>query len=333
MAGVRRILSVLLIAVILNCICFSANAVKTTATARCSAEEEQYIWDFFKELTGNAYGAAGIVGNLYYESHLLPQNLEELGHKPPRFDSCTYAEAVDWGYYEDFANDNMGFGLAQWTFPARKQRLLDLAKQQGRSVGSLDVQLDLVAEELRDYNMLGRLSAAEEVNFASDYVMTHFENPKDQSLKLKKERRKVCKMFYEKYALGNREAIITDAQALVVSIAKHSDEYKIKATPGYCQAWVADVYKAAGFKLDTSHSAMEAADRFSVSDDLTQVPVGATVYGHSSSEFGHVGIYVGKGRVYHITDKVVSDSLEDWIKTYDGFCWGWAAGVDLSRQP
>ena len=328
----RRVLALVVLVGTLNCICFPAGAIKTTAQLRCTADVEQYVWDFFLELTDNPYAAAGIVGNLYYESHLLPENLETMGRKVPVFTDYTYTQAVDEGIYGSFVSDGTGYGLAQWTYSGRKQRLVDLARQQGRSVGSLDVQLDLVAEELDRYNMLTRLSSAENVRFASDYFMVHFENPKDKSEELKRERYKLCRKFYQKYALGDREALLTEAQTLVAVIAKNSAEYKIAAVPGYCQAWCADVYKAAGFKLDTSRSANESAERFAVSTDFSKIPVGAAVYGKSNSEFGHVGIYVGRGKVYHIADKLTTDTLEDWLRIYKGYAWGWIGGVDLTQR-
>ena len=328
----RRMLALVLLIGTLNCISFSAAAVKTTAKGRCTSDEERYIWDFFQELTGDLEGTAGIVGNLFYESHLLSHNLEKLGHELPKLD-VSYTEAVDNGSYKRFTTDGTGYGLAQWTFPARKQRLLDLAQRQGRSIGSLDVQLDLVAAELEDYNMIYRLSNADTVAFASDYVLINFENPRNKSPEMMLERRKICQMFYEKYALGNPDAVISDAQALVAAVAKHSAEYKIDVIPGYCQDWAASVYEAAGHNIDPSHSAAESADRYSISDDLSEIPVGAAVYGHSNSEFGHVGIYVGGGKVYHVGDKVLVDKLEDWIETSDGFCWGWIGGADLTLLP
>ena len=56
---------------------------------------------------------------------------------------------------------------------------------------------------------------------------------------------------------------------------------------------------------------------WAVSSDFSQIPVGATVYGYSSSKYGHVGIYIGEIKI---------QSLESWIETYKGFAWSWENG-------
>ena len=37
---------------------------------------DQFIWDFLKKEGFNDYGVAGLMGNLYAESGLLPNNLQ-----------------------------------------------------------------------------------------------------------------------------------------------------------------------------------------------------------------------------------------------------------------
>ena len=309
-------------------------ATKTSATDGCSPQTEQYVWEYFMELTENPQAAAGIVGNLYFESHLLPDNLETFGHMTGCDKKYTYTQATDLGIYKRFTSDGFGYGLAQWTIPARKQKLLDLAKLMKRSVGALDVQLKMVALELEEYNMLSRLQSAESVRFASDYVMVHFENPRDQSEARKAERAQVCQEFYDYYyLLPETEGIpaegLSKMQRKVISVATHADKFGIDARAGYCQAWANDVYRAAGLPNDSSNSAAMSANRYSISDDFSVIPVGAAVYGHSTSEFGHVGIYVGNGKVYHNVGGIAVDDLEKWIREYDGYCWGWIGGTDL----
>lgn len=329
-----RVLSLVLILGTLNFISPPVSAAEATAKGRGSPDDERYIWDFFEELTGNPYGTAGIIGNLYFESHLLSENLEPLGHEMPSLGGITYIDAIDNGVYTGFANDGMGFGLAQWTFPTRKARLVELADCQGRSIGSLDVQLDLIAEELERFNMLYRLSTAESVRFASDYVLKNFENPGDQSEEMLRSRAKICQSFYEKYAGSGADLDITNAQGMVLGVARESDTYGIVAQEGYCQAWVAEVYEEAGFPLDPSNSASESAEKFSVSDDLDNIPAGAAIYGHSETEHGHVGIYMGNGYILHNAGgSVKQDTLDDWIQNYDGYSWGWIGGTNLSQYP
>ena len=119
---------------------------------------------------------------------------------------------------------------------------------------------------------------------------------------------------------------VNDTQKKIVAVATNSAKYGISARSGYCQAWVADVYQAVTGSRGSAHCALCAADMWAVSSDFSQIPVGATVYGYSSSKYGHVGIYIGNGMVAHNIGEIKIQSLESWIKTYKGFAWGWENG-------
>lgn len=92
---------------------------------------------------------------------------------------------------------------------------------------------------------------------------------------------------------------VNDTQKKIVAVATNLAKYGISARSGYCQAWVADVYQAVTGSRGSAHCALCAADMWAVSSDFSQIPVGATVYGYSSSKYGHVGIYIGNGMVAH----------------------------------
>lgn len=122
---------------------------------------------------------------------------------------------------------------------------------------------------------------------------------------------------------------VNDTQKKIVAVATNSVKYGISARSGYCQAWVADVYQAVTGSRGSAHCALCAADMWAVSSDFSQIPVGATVYGYSSSQYGHVGIYIGNGMVAHNIGEIKIQSLESWIKTYKGFAWGFENGKEL----
>lgn len=119
---------------------------------------------------------------------------------------------------------------------------------------------------------------------------------------------------------------VNDTQKKIVAVATNSAKYGISARSGYCQAWVADVYQAVTGSRGSAHCALCAADMWAVSSDFSQIPVGATVYGYSSSKYGHVGIYIGNGMVAHNIGEIKIQSLESWVKNYKGFAWGWENG-------
>lgn len=122
---------------------------------------------------------------------------------------------------------------------------------------------------------------------------------------------------------------VNDTQKKIVAVATNSAKYGISAHSGYCQAWVADVYQAVTGSRGSAHCALCAADMWAVSSDWSKIPVGAAIYGYSSSKYGHVGIYIGNGMVAHNIGYIKIEPIEDWIKTYKGFAWGWENNMSL----
>lgn len=123
---------------------------------------------------------------------------------------------------------------------------------------------------------------------------------------------------------------VNDTQRRIVAVATNSEKYGISARSGYCQAWVADVYQAVTGSRGSAHCALCAADMWAVSSDWSKIQVGATVYGYASNPYGHVGIYIGNGKVIHnLSGTIKVQSLESWIKDFKGFAWGWENGLDL----
>ena len=89
------------------------------------------IWNFLKSKGLSSCGAAGLMGNLYAESGLNPQNLQNSYEKKLGHTDASYTAAVDNGSYGNFARDGAGYGLAQWTYHTRKAALLEYAKAAG----------------------------------------------------------------------------------------------------------------------------------------------------------------------------------------------------------
>ena len=166
---------------------------------------EVKIWEALLELTGgNAFGAAGLMGNLYAESGLNPMNLQNSFGFFLGMTDDEYTEAVDSGAYDNFAHDGAGYGLAQWTYWNRKEVLLVYARASQASIGDLDMQLEYLALEMRtNYGgVLDALKDAKSVREASDAVLTGFERPKDQSEKAKAKRARYGQKYYDRFAGG-----------------------------------------------------------------------------------------------------------------------------------
>ena len=72
---------------------------------------EEKIWNYLTAAGLNACGTAGLMGNLYVESGLIPTNLQNTYEKKLGYTDAAYTAAVDSGAYDNFAKDSAGYGL------------------------------------------------------------------------------------------------------------------------------------------------------------------------------------------------------------------------------
>ena len=163
---------------------------------------EKTIWTRLINEGFTREGAAGLMGNLYAESMLNPQNLQNTFERKLGYSDATYTKAVDSTAYKNFVNDKAGYGLAQWTYYTRKQALLNFARSQNKSIGDLDMQLDFLMKELKEsfskvYNSLKTVTSVRE---ASNIVLLQFEKPADQSNTVKNLRSSYAQKYYEQFA-------------------------------------------------------------------------------------------------------------------------------------
>lgn len=162
---------------------------------------EQRIWNFLLNKIGNAFGVAGLMGNLKAESAMRPNNLQNTYEKKLGMTDVSYTEAVDNGSYTNFVKDSAGYGLAQWTYWTRKQNLLAFAKEKGTSIGDLNMQLEFLWKELGSYKAVKySLIGAKSIREASDIVLTQYEKPANQSESVKMKRAKYGQQYYDKFA-------------------------------------------------------------------------------------------------------------------------------------
>ena len=118
------------------------------------------------------------------------------------FTDDSYTAAVDNGTYANFVHDRAGYGLVQWTYWSLKQGLYKYAKQQKKSIGDLEMQLEFLCKQLsKDYSAVwNALKTATNVQDASNTVLLKFERPADQSEKVQKKRADYGLEFYNQFS-------------------------------------------------------------------------------------------------------------------------------------
>ena len=181
------------------------NKVQETPNTAVVIESEddraRYIWNFLKGKGLNDYAVAGLMGNLYSESALRPNNLQNSFEKKLGMTDKGYTMAVNNGSYKNFIHDKAGYGLAQWTWWSRKQALLYFAQKKKASIDDLVMQLEFLWEELQAYTSVMRvLNKATSVKEASNAVLTGYEKPADQGNAVKNRRAEFGKGYFDKFS-------------------------------------------------------------------------------------------------------------------------------------
>lgn len=118
------------------------------------------VYKYLTETVGlNRAAACGVMVNIYAESGMRSNNLENKYNKSFGMTDKQYTDAVDKGkgkykrpgkkgwYY--FNKDYCGYGLCQWTSLGRRAKLLSKALEKGVSISDVDMQLEFMIEELQ----------------------------------------------------------------------------------------------------------------------------------------------------------------------------------------
>lgn len=177
------------------------------------ATTEKNIWDYLYKQLGNSYGVAGLMGNIYAESGMIPNRVEvlclnRLKENGQVWTDETYTAAIDNGtidkatFLNPLPNKQYGYGLCQWTSPGRKSGLYDLMKKNKTSIGDATTQLEWLVTELKTSytTVYSTLKNATSVKQASDIVLTRFECPANTSDSVKTARANYGQKYYDTYA-------------------------------------------------------------------------------------------------------------------------------------
>ena len=165
------------------------------------ADNAQIIWNYFKSKGFTDCGAAGLIGNLYAESGLIPTNLQNSFQNKLGMTDSQYTSAVDNGTYNNFIRDKAGYGLAQWTYWSRKQNLLQFCQSRNKSIGDLNTQLDFLYQELTTgySSLIQILMTTDSVLDASNAVLLQFERPANQGASVQQKRTSYGQQYYDRF--------------------------------------------------------------------------------------------------------------------------------------
>ena len=301
----------------------NGNTAETPAAA--ATDSERMIWDALMGKIGNPYGVAGLMGNLYAESGLKPNNLQNSFERSLGYTDESYTAAVDDGTYKGFVHDSAGYGLAQWTYYSRKQALLEYVKAAGKSIGDLTAQIGFLCRELAEnYRSVFKiLQEASSVLDASNAVLTQYERPADQSASMQKKRAGFGQVYFDRFAasvttetaskrLYRVRKSWTDSKSqlgayhVLESAKKTADE-----NPGYT------VYDEAGKALYTSAVQDAPAAPFTVKVRISDL----NIRRGPGTNYAATGRHTGIGVFTIVEVKDGAGSVSGWGRLKSGTGW------------
>lgn len=151
---------------------------------------EEQIYNFLTSKGLTPTGACALMANLKAESRFKATNLQDSFNSKLGLTDEEYTEQVDNGKYVNFVHDSAGYGLAQWTFWSRKEKLWNFHKAAQKSIGDTETQLLFLYHELSTTyaSILKELQTNKTIRQLSDIVLTQFERPANQSETVKELR-------------------------------------------------------------------------------------------------------------------------------------------------
>lgn len=173
-----------------------------------TTDDEKYIWNTLYKIIKNPYGVAGVMGNMYAESGLKSNNLDDFFQSKFGYTDESYTAAVDSGTYTNFARDSAGYGLVQWTFWAIKQDLYDYAKSKKTSIGDVKMQLECMCKQISGERVSSEwkksvwevLLNAKSVSEASTAFLLNYERPANMGNSIVRLRASYAQTYYDRYA-------------------------------------------------------------------------------------------------------------------------------------
>lgn len=153
------------------------------------------VWDGLINAGYNEYAAAGVMGNIQAESNFKCDNVQDNSG----WEDEEYTTQVDSGVYSEyrFVHDSIGYGLAQWTYYTRKQRLYNLTVGSGFSISNESKQIELLIAELEEY---GYSKEWDSIYEASTWILINYENPEVQDEAVKQKRYEYSLNWYNEYS-------------------------------------------------------------------------------------------------------------------------------------
>ena len=165
-----------------------------------SCDNSSTIWNILRPHFSRA-GTAAIMGNLEAESNLKSVIYQNSYKDSVGLTDQQYVDKVNSDAYPEnkFVHDQVGFGLAQWTYYSRKQGLYNTCKKNSpHNIGDLHCQANYVVTELRTENgkLYNALTNDGDLYTLTSRVCKEYERPAVNNVDT---RYSYAKKWYDRY--------------------------------------------------------------------------------------------------------------------------------------
>lgn len=178
----------------------------------------QTIYDDLRRSGMTHEGACAMLGNMQCESD-LKANITQRGMTS--LTDAQYTKLFD-ANPERCISDGIGYGLCQWTYPARKRNLRQFARNWGVSVGAEDMQTAFAIEELKtEYAALWKyLCETDELYTATERICKEFERPEVNNVQ---ERYEAAQEYINLFAVDLPDVPDTEVKDIAKKIKELAD--------------------------------------------------------------------------------------------------------------
>ena len=242
------------------------------------------------------------------------------------------------------------YGICQW-LGGRKTGLENLAKQKGKDMSDLSVQLDWFWDEFAE-SCSGWNKAKYKVFCAQSdlkqcvYLFRSQFERCGESEAADANRLAQAQRIYDALGTSNgTNGIDGNGQDLKKATRRQTDVVNAANTTtspgqGWCADWVTNVFQNAGIGY-FGGNACDMCRAYCTSTNVRDLKVGMIIAdvshpgtGDAGRLYGHVGIYIGDNKVISNEGPITIKSLQEFVGFYGkgtGCKWGWLGGVDLSK--
>ena len=302
-------------------------------------------------ISGGSKSENASVGSLTGDEATIAQYLIDKGVDRTHIAAIMGNMFQESGCHPTALNSSSGaYGICQW-LGGRKTGLENLAKEKGKDMSDLSVQLDWFWEEFAE-SCSGWNKAKYKVFCAQSdlkqcvYLFRSQFERCGESEAADANRLAQAQRIYDALGTSNgTNGIDGNGQDLKKATRRQKDVVNAANTTkspgqGWCAAWVTNVFQSAGIGY-FGGNACDMCRAYCTSTNVRDLKVGMIIAdvshpgtGEAGRLYGHVGIYIGDNKVISNEGAITIKSLQEFVGFYGkgtGCKWGWLGGVDLSK--